>query len=159
MSCTADGKLFNHIIKWQSYENCRNTGHYNLKPQYPFILVTKFLHKGKNSSGYCRLAIQNCLFFCGDRPYIKRPQFIPVKNYYCQNCSQLDHYKKQILKFLCYIQLQKLIHKDHMSCTADGKPLCDSLHNTKENNLQHFKHIFDFLSYSLIQRNDRLSPM
>ena len=49
--------------------------------------------------------------------------------------AKLNHYEKQILKILCHIQFQELIHQDHMSGTADREPFCDSLYDPKENDL------------------------
>ena len=36
-------------------------------------------------------------------------------------------------KFVCNIQFYKLFHKNHVSGTGDGEPLCDSLNDSKKN--------------------------
>ena len=43
--------------------------------------------------------------------------------------------------------MDKFIHQDHMTGAADGKPLCDALHNPKQDYFQilYDTHLFPFL--------------
>ena len=128
--------LFNNVIKRKSDDDRRQTCYQDLKPEDPLILITVFFYKSKDSSGYCRLFTQCHLCFLRDFSYVKRPQLVPVQYNNCQNRAKLDHHQEKFHKCLGYIQLDKLIHKDHMSGTTDRKPLGDSLHNTEKDNLQ-----------------------
>ena len=128
--------LFNNVIKRKSDDDRRQTCYQDLKPEDPLILITVFFYKSKDSSGYCRLFTQCHLCFLRDFSYVKRPQLVPVQYNNCQDRAKLDHHQEKFHKCLGYIQLDKLIHKDHMSGTTDRKPLGDSLHNTEKDNLQ-----------------------
>ena len=128
--------LFNNVIKRKSDDDRRQTCYQDLKPEDPLVLITVFFYKSKDSSGYCRLFTQCHLCFLRDFSYVKRPQLVPVQYNNCQDRAKLDHHQEKFHKCLGYIQLDELIHKDHMSGTADRKPLGDSLHNTEKDNLQ-----------------------
>ena len=125
----------NKIIKRKRNNDSRQTCYHDLKPQDPFVLITVALNKIQNYLRPFRLLSDGHLSSSGKLLYVKRPQLIPVQNNDCENCSQLDHNQKYIHKILRNIQVNKLIHQDHMAGTADRKPLCNSFHNTKENYL------------------------
>ena len=56
-----------------------------------------------------------------------------IDHHDCQDRAKLDNHIKHIQKGLILFELQQLLQQDQMSCTADGKPLGDSLHDSENN--------------------------
>ena len=63
----------------------------------------------------------------------KWPDLIPEQNHNGKDRSKLDHHFKHTVKFFRYIQGYNFIQQNHMSGTADRKPLRNPLYNTKQN--------------------------
>ena len=61
-----------------------------------------------------------------------------------KDCPQLNDYQKKILKFCGHIHLDKLIYKDHMTGTADWKPLSNTLYDAEDHNFYKLQntHVF-----------------
>ena len=103
-----------HIIKQQSYDCCRNTCHHDFHPQHDLIhLNDRF-----------RLVLE-----------LKRKNLIPEQDHDCHDRTKLYDDQKHLQKLRCTVKLYKLIQNNHVSGTADRKPLRDSLDNTKQDYL------------------------
>ena len=68
-------------------------------------------------------------------PSVKGIQPVEIQNHNCQNSPQLNYNAKHFHKFFCDMKLDNLIHKNHVSCAADGKPFRKALHDSKHQNL------------------------
>src|SRR5699024_11036348 len=118
-SCMIE-QCFKYIIKQNPDHSCRNAGQKDLSPEDHFV------HFDYRSVSVFKL---------------KREQLIPELQYDRKNRAKLNHNKKDIDKVRASFQLDKLVQKDHVSCTADRKPFRDSLHNSKQNCFYNF-HLF-----------------
>ncbi|MPN51859.1 hypothetical protein SDC9_199509 [bioreactor metagenome] len=57
-------------------------------------------------------------------------QFMKIEKDYRHDGAQLNHYEKHFLERVGRIEPDKLIHQDHMSGAADGKPFRNPFHDT-----------------------------
>ena len=69
---------------------------------------------------------------------IRRNQSLPIDHHNGHNRAKLDDNQEHFHKFRRNIHFDKLIYQNHMSGTADGKPLCNSLNNPEDNRFYNF---------------------
>ena len=74
----------------------------------------------------------------------ERPELREVQHDDCQNCAELDDDLEHLLEFVRDVQLEELIHEDHVSGAAHREPFCDTLYNAEDDSLQKFKKIHKY---------------
>ena len=68
----------------------------------------------------------------GDHPAMleaKGPQFMPEQHHHGQDGPQLDDHPEHGQELFAGVELDDLLHKDHMARGRDGQPLGNALHN------------------------------
>ena len=67
------------------------------------------------------------------------PELIPEQHHHSQNGTQLDDHAEHGHEFLAGVELDHLLHQDHVAGGRDGQPLGDALHNAHQDGFQYFK--------------------
>ena len=57
------------------------------------------------------------------------PQFMPEQHHHGQDGTQLDDYPEHGQELFAGVELDDLLHKDHMARGRDGQPLGNALHD------------------------------
>ena len=60
------------------------------------------------------------------------PELIPEQHHHGQNGTQLDDHPEHGHEFFTGIELDDLLHKDHVTGGGDGQPLGNALHDTHQ---------------------------
>ena len=102
-----------HPIVQRTDDQHRQGGGYHLEPQVP--------HAGLGDD----LAL----------PQPEGPQLIPEQHHHGQNGTQLDDHPEHGHEFFTGIELDDLLHKDHVTGGGDGQPLGNALHDTHQDRL------------------------
>ena len=67
------------------------------------------------------------------------PELIPEQHHHSQNGTQLDDHAEHGHKLLAGVELDHLLHQDHVTGGRDGQPLGNALHNAHQDGFQYFK--------------------
>lgn len=74
-------------------------------------------------------------------PQPEGPELVPEQNHHRKDGTQLDDHAEHGHELFTCIELDELLHKDHMTGGRDGQPLGDALHNAHQDGFQNFKNI------------------
>ena len=106
---------FDDVIKQERHGRARDARHHNLEPKGKRVLFPK-------------------RFFAVLK--LEREHFVPEQDDHRKDCAELNHNKEHFLERIVCVELQELIHKQHVPGAADRQPLGNPFHNPEENHFQ-----------------------
>ena len=72
-------------------------------------------------------------------PQPEGPELVPEQDHHREDGTQLDDHAEHGHELFTCIELDELLHKDHVTGGRDGQPLGDALHNAHQDGFQNFK--------------------
>ena len=106
---------FDDVIKQERHGRARDARHNNLEPKGKRVLFPK-------------------RFFAVLK--LEREHFVPEQDDHRKDCAELNHNKEHFLERIVCVELQELIHKQHVPGAADRQPFGNPFHNPEENHFQ-----------------------
>ena len=85
----------------------------------------------------------------------KRVELVEEQHAHRKDGAQLDHHEEHVHEFLADVQLNELVHQDHVARARDGQPLGDALDQAEKCRFEQFDGIQQSLPYRDLPALDR----